>query len=105
MDDQEFDAYISSLRSQPIKARRPKKRRLHRCHYQDTEDEVEFQKRESSAEDGEEDVRRQLSEEYKGLEFTQGQMMETTFGKDCRDEAWSLSDVHLLGFPAPKDTP
>ena len=105
MDEQEFDAYISSLRPQPIKARRPKKRRLHRCHYQDAEDEVNFQKRESSAEEGEEDVGQRWTKECKGLESTQGQTMEITFGKDCRDEAWSLSNVHLLGLPASKDTP
>ena len=105
MGDQEFDTYISSLRSQATKARRPKKRRLHRCHYQDAEDEVEFRKRKSTAEDGEEDLRRQLSEECKGLKFTQGQMMETTFGKECRDEAWSMSDVHLVGLPASEETP
>ena len=99
MDDQGFDAYISSLRSQAIKACRPKKRRLHRCHYQDAEDEVEFQKRESPPEDGGEDVGRRWSEECQGLETTQGQLAEATFGKGCRDEAWSLSD----GLPASKD--
>ena len=104
MDDQDFDAYISTLRSQAIKARRPKKRRIYRCHYEDAEDGLEFQKRESSAKAVEEDVGRRLSEECKGLESTQGQIMETTFSKGCRDEAWSLSDVHLVSLPAPKDT-
>ena len=99
IDEQEFDAYMSSLRSQAIKARRPKKRRIYRCHYEDAEAGVEFQKRESLAEAGEEDVGRRLSEECKGLETTQGQIMETTFGKGCRDEAWRLS----LGLLAPKE--
>ena len=40
-----------------------------------------------------------LREECKGLECTQGQLTEATFGKGCRDEAWSLDDVHLLRLP------
>ena len=104
LGDQESNGSSSSLRSQTIKARRPKKRRLHPYHYQDAKNKAEFKKRKSLAEDRGEDLRRGLSEECKSLKCTQGQMMETTFGKGHRDKVWSLIDVHLLGLPAPKDT-
>ena len=78
-DDQEFNTYISCLSLQAIAAPRSKKRRLHHCYYQDAEDETDFQKRESSPEEGATDVGRRLSEERKGLVSAQGQSTEVIF--------------------------
>ena len=100
MNERRFDAYISNLRTKVIKARRPSKRSLYCCHYQEAEAEVERCERQSSITD----VELGICEECKGYEFMQSDMLEVTFGKGYRDEAWSMDDVHLLGLPGQEET-
>jgi len=98
MNERVFGTYISNLRSQELKERRPRNRYIYCCHHGDAEAEMERRKQQPLVTD-EEELETRICEKCKGYYSTQSEMMEVTFGKDCRNEDWSTDNVRVLELP------